>query len=81
MIKADKAYSRAATIPSFLKRPMSITEMSKQWDFILPHPDTKKRVNVFALSIYGSLSACWRAGEGSFIGCAQLLLAWFNSHY
>ncbi|MBA0845405.1 hypothetical protein Goarm_023147 [Gossypium armourianum] len=23
------------------------------WDLILAHPDTKKRVNVFALSIYG----------------------------
>ncbi|MBA0754972.1 hypothetical protein Gogos_020596, partial [Gossypium gossypioides] len=23
------------------------------------------------------LNACWRAGEGRFIGCAQLLLAWF----
>ncbi|MBA0788690.1 hypothetical protein Gotri_026321 [Gossypium trilobum] len=28
-----------------------------------------------------SLSACRRAGEGRFIGCAQLLLAWFHSHF
>ncbi|MBA0754971.1 hypothetical protein Gogos_020596 [Gossypium gossypioides] len=27
------------------------------------------------------LNACWRAGEGRFIGCAQLLLAWFHSHF
>ncbi|MBA0786967.1 hypothetical protein Gotri_027877, partial [Gossypium trilobum] len=30
-IKADKAYSRAATIPTFLKRLMSIMKMSEQW--------------------------------------------------
>ncbi|MBA0856006.1 hypothetical protein Goshw_022058 [Gossypium schwendimanii] len=83
------------------------------------HPDTKKRVDVFALSIYGlvvfpkalghigevvtnlfdrlskrvrpvptilaetfrSLNACRKAGDGRFIGCAQLLLAWFHSHF
>ncbi|MBA0754160.1 hypothetical protein Gogos_020776, partial [Gossypium gossypioides] len=82
-------------------------------------PDTKKKVDVFALSIYGliifpkalghideavtdffdrldrrvtpvsmilaktfrSLNACRRTGEGRFIGCAQLLLAWFHSHF
>ncbi|MBA0789223.1 hypothetical protein Gotri_026653 [Gossypium trilobum] len=79
----------------------------------------KKRVDVFALGIYGlvvfpkalghideavsdlfdqldkrvtpvstilaktfrSLNACQRAGEGRFIGCAQLFLAWFHSHF
>ncbi|MFQ6637012.1 hypothetical protein Gotur_013267, partial [Gossypium turneri] len=72
-IQADKAYSRAANVSTFLKRLMSITGMSEQWvaarikhkgdskyipwkilrDLILAHPDTKKRVDVFALSIYG----------------------------
>ncbi|MBA0612798.1 hypothetical protein Godav_013354 [Gossypium davidsonii] len=89
---------------------MNITGMN----LILAHPDTKKKVDVFALSIYGliifpkalghideavsdlfdrldrrvtpvpvilaeafrSLSTCQRTGEGRFIGCAQLLLAW-----
>ncbi|MFQ6642309.1 hypothetical protein Gotur_017326 [Gossypium turneri] len=98
-IQVDKVYSRAANI--------------------LAYPDTKKRVDVFALSIYGlvifpktlghidevvtdlfdqldrkvtpvpiilaktfrSLSACRRMGEGRFIGCAQLLLVWFHSHF
>ncbi|MFQ6658400.1 hypothetical protein Gotur_027683 [Gossypium turneri] len=99
--------------------------VSKLWDFtrvsdlILAHPDARKKVDVFALSIYGlfmfpktlghvdeavtdlfdrlekrvtpvpamlaetfrSLNACRRAGEGRFIGCAQLLLAWFHSHF
>ncbi|MBA0881028.1 hypothetical protein Goshw_029691 [Gossypium schwendimanii] len=88
-------------------------------DLILAHPDVKKKVYSFALSIYGlvvfpkalgnfdnavtdlfdwldkrvtpvqvilaetfrSLNACRRAGEGRFVGCAQLLLAWFHSHF
>ncbi|MBA0610423.1 hypothetical protein Godav_011280 [Gossypium davidsonii] len=88
-------------------------------DLILVHPDTKRKVDVFALSIYGlmifpralgyineavtdlfdrldrrvtpvpailaetfrSLTTCRRAGEGRFIGCAQLLLVWFHSHF
>ncbi|MBA0877353.1 hypothetical protein Goshw_012180, partial [Gossypium schwendimanii] len=28
-----------------------------------------------------SLSTCRRVGEGRFIGCVQLLLAWFYSHF
>ncbi|XP_012435464.1 uncharacterized protein LOC105762099 [Gossypium raimondii] len=85
-------------------------------DLILAHPDGKKKVDVFALSIYGlvifpralghvdeavsdlfdrlgkgvtpvpailaetfrSLNACRRDGEDRFIGCAQLLIAWFH---
>ncbi|MFQ6668122.1 hypothetical protein Gotur_033894 [Gossypium turneri] len=88
-------------------------------DLILAHPDARKKVDIFALSIYGlilfpkilghvdeavtdlfdlldkgvtpvpvilaetfrSLNACRRKGEGRFIGCAQLLLAWFHSHF
>ena len=88
-------------------------------DLILAHPDARKKLDVFALSIYGlvvfpktlghvdeavadlfdrldkkvtpiwailaetfrSLSACRKAGEGRFIVCAQLLLAWFYSHF
>ncbi|MBA0648728.1 hypothetical protein Goklo_016397 [Gossypium klotzschianum] len=88
-------------------------------DLILVHPNTKKRVNIFTLSIYELvifpkvlghvdnavldlfdrldkrvtpvsiilaktfryLSACQRVGEGRFIECAQLLLAWFHGHF
>ncbi|XP_016683855.2 uncharacterized protein [Gossypium hirsutum] len=88
-------------------------------DLLLAHPDVRKKVDVFALCIYGlmvfpkvlghideaitdlfdrldkgvtpvpvilaetfrSLNACRRAGEGRFIGCAQLLLGWFHSHF
>ncbi|MBA0878123.1 hypothetical protein Goshw_015422 [Gossypium schwendimanii] len=88
-------------------------------DLILTHPDVRKKLDVFALSIYGLvvfpkalghvdeavadlfdrldkkvtpismilvetfrlLSAYRKVGEGRFIGCAQLLLAWFQSHF
>ncbi|MBA0798659.1 hypothetical protein Gohar_009228 [Gossypium harknessii] len=30
-IKADKAYSKAANVLTFLRRLMSITRMSEQW--------------------------------------------------
>ncbi|MBA0747812.1 hypothetical protein Gogos_004695, partial [Gossypium gossypioides] len=88
-------------------------------DQILAYPDTKKKVDIFVLSIYGlvifpkalghideaitdlfdqldrritpvpailaetfrSSSVCRKAGEGRFIGCVQLLLAWFHSHF
>ncbi|MBA0700781.1 hypothetical protein Goari_005528, partial [Gossypium aridum] len=62
-------------------------------DLILAHLDTRKKVDIFVLSIYGVmpiptilavtfryLSAFRRAGEERFIECAQLLLAWFHSH-
>ncbi|KAG8489523.1 hypothetical protein CXB51_017538 [Gossypium anomalum] len=93
------------------------------WDalkgLILTHPDETKRVDVFALSLYGlmvfpralgyvdeattdlfhrlskrvtsvpailaetfrSLGTCRKAGADRFVGCAQLLLAWFYSHF
>ncbi|MBA0575562.1 hypothetical protein Golob_027493 [Gossypium lobatum] len=48
----------------------------------------KKRVDVFALSIYELIifpkalgHVDERAGEERFIKCAQLLLAWFHSHF
>ncbi|MBA0672432.1 hypothetical protein Goklo_029208, partial [Gossypium klotzschianum] len=30
---------------------------------------------------FRSLNACRKTGEGRFIGCAQLLLVWFHSHF
>ncbi|MBA0576945.1 hypothetical protein Golob_027999 [Gossypium lobatum] len=138
-IQVDRAYSRAISVPTFLKKLMNITRMSEQWvtarikqkgdskciplnnlkDIILAHPDTKKKIDVFALNIYDlvifpkalghvdeavtdlfdrldkrvtqvptilaktfrSLNAYRRAGEGRFIGCAQLLLEWFHNHF
>ncbi|MBA0729678.1 hypothetical protein Golax_025725 [Gossypium laxum] len=44
----------------------------------------KKKVDIFSLSIYETfrlLNACQKSGEGRFIGCAQLLLVWFHSHF
>ncbi|MFQ6671622.1 hypothetical protein Gotur_036109 [Gossypium turneri] len=138
-IQADRVYSKATNVPTFLKKLVGITGMSEQWvvarikqkgdskcipwrnlrDLIPAHPDTKKKMDIFALSVYGlvvfpkalghvddavtdlfdrlntgvtpvpiilaetfrSLNECRRAGEGRFIGCAQLLLAWFHSHF
>ncbi|MBA0785323.1 hypothetical protein Gotri_026162 [Gossypium trilobum] len=71
-IQADRVYSRAVNVPTFLKKLISITGMSEQWvaarikqkgdrkcipwknlrDLILAHPDTKNKVDVFALSVY-----------------------------
>ncbi|KAG8471784.1 hypothetical protein CXB51_036386 [Gossypium anomalum] len=42
-IQVDRIYSKAANGPAFSKRLMNITGISEQW----------KRVDVFALSIYG----------------------------
>ncbi|MBA0756438.1 hypothetical protein Gogos_021902 [Gossypium gossypioides] len=105
--------------PELKKRDSKCIYWKSLRDLILAHPDTKKRVDVFALSISGlvifpkalghideavsdlfnrldksvtpiptilaetfrSLSACRRAGEGRFIGCVQLLLAWFHNHF
>ncbi|MFQ6654627.1 hypothetical protein Gotur_025535 [Gossypium turneri] len=54
-------------------------------DAILTYPDVRKRRITPILAIlaetFRSLSTCRKAGEGRFIGCAQLLLAWFHSHF
>ncbi|KAG8501836.1 hypothetical protein CXB51_004103 [Gossypium anomalum] len=69
----DRIYSRAASVPTFWKKLMTITGMREQWitarikekgeckciswdalkGLILTHPDETKRVDVFALSLYG----------------------------
>ncbi|MFQ6667446.1 hypothetical protein Gotur_033471 [Gossypium turneri] len=38
-------------------------------------------IPVILVETFRSLSACRKTGEGRFIGCAQLLLAWFHSHF
>ncbi|MBA0788257.1 hypothetical protein Gotri_027197 [Gossypium trilobum] len=38
-------------------------------------------VPVILAETFRSLTTCRRAGEGRFIGCAQLLLVWFHSHF
>ncbi|KAG8498341.1 hypothetical protein CXB51_006877 [Gossypium anomalum] len=38
-------------------------------------------VPIILAETFRSLNVCRRAGEGRFIGCAQLLLAWFHSHF
>ncbi|KAG8492480.1 hypothetical protein CXB51_009543 [Gossypium anomalum] len=112
--QVDRIYSRAANVPTFWKKLMTITGMSEQWitarikekgeckciswdtlkGLILTHPDETKKVDVFALSFkkvtsvpailaetFRSLGTCRKAGVGRFVGRAQLLLAWFYSHF
>ncbi|MBA0875897.1 hypothetical protein Goshw_011613 [Gossypium schwendimanii] len=38
-------------------------------------------ISTILAKTFRSLSACRKAGEGRFIGCTQLLLAWFHSHF
>ncbi|MBA0670912.1 hypothetical protein Goklo_025315 [Gossypium klotzschianum] len=38
-------------------------------------------VPVILAETFRFLSACQSMGEGRFIGCAQLLLVWFHSHF
>ncbi|MBA0859819.1 hypothetical protein Goshw_011142, partial [Gossypium schwendimanii] len=86
-IQADKAYSRATNVPNFLKRLMSIAGMTLVYinDAVSDLFDQlDKRVTpvpAILAETFRSLSACRRAGEGRFIKCAQLLLAWFYSHF
>ncbi|MBA0788297.1 hypothetical protein Gotri_026870 [Gossypium trilobum] len=44
-IQVDKAYSRASSVPTLLKKLMNITGMSKQW--LLPESNRKVTVSVF----------------------------------
>ncbi|KAG8481217.1 hypothetical protein CXB51_025974 [Gossypium anomalum] len=50
-------------------------------DLILAHPDKKKRVNVFPLSIYRSLVHAEEQVKEDLSVWAQLLLAWFHGHF
>ncbi|MFQ6646241.1 hypothetical protein Gotur_019108 [Gossypium turneri] len=36
-VQVDKAYSRAANVPTFLKKLMNITGMSEQWHLWFSH--------------------------------------------
>ncbi|MBA0717336.1 hypothetical protein Golax_005167, partial [Gossypium laxum] len=74
-IQVDKAYSRAVNVPTFVKKLMNITRMSEQW------VTTVTPVPAILAKTFRSLNACRRTGDERFIGCAQLLLAWFHSHF
>ncbi|MBA0637544.1 hypothetical protein Godav_029470, partial [Gossypium davidsonii] len=80
--QVDKAYSRAAIVLTFLKKLMNITGMN-----------TRKKVDVFALSIYGlvvfpkALGHVDEAVTDLFdrldkgVTPVPLLLAWFHNHF
>ncbi|KAG8490344.1 hypothetical protein CXB51_016097 [Gossypium anomalum] len=58
----DKAYSRAVTVPTFLKKLMNIKGMNEQW---VPPESSKKVTPVPAIlaETFRSLNACRRTGE------------------
>ncbi|MBA0729009.1 hypothetical protein Golax_025889, partial [Gossypium laxum] len=79
-IQVDKAYSIAVNAPTFLKKLMNITGMT--------HPDTKKKFDVFALSVYGLVVFPKALGHIDKVITdlfdrldKRLLLAWFHSHF
>ncbi|MFQ6659953.1 hypothetical protein Gotur_028642 [Gossypium turneri] len=90
--QVDKVYSRAINVATFSKKLINIIGMIV-FPKALGHVDETvtdlfnrldKRVTpipVILAETFRSLSACRKAGEGRFIGCAQLLLAWFHSHF
>ncbi|MBA0637126.1 hypothetical protein Godav_029698, partial [Gossypium davidsonii] len=81
-IEADRVYSRAVNVPTFLKKLINITGMN-----------AKKKVDVFALSVYGlvvfpkALGHVDEAVTDLFdrldkrVTLVPLLLAWFHSHF
>ncbi|MFQ6659554.1 hypothetical protein Gotur_028410 [Gossypium turneri] len=90
--QVDKVYSRAVNVPTFSKKLVNITGMIV-FPKALGHVDEAitdlfdrldKRVTPISAILaktFRSLSACRKAGDGRFIGCAQLLLTWFHSHF
>ncbi|KAA3462353.1 Nucleoside-triphosphatase THEP1 [Gossypium australe] len=51
-----------------------VTDLFDQLDKVVTH------MPAILAETFRSFNACRRTGEGRFIGCAQLLLAWFHSH-
>ncbi|MFQ6655888.1 hypothetical protein Gotur_026242, partial [Gossypium turneri] len=90
--QVNKAYSRAAYVPAFWKKLMNIMGMSEQWiatrikqkgyideavsDLFDRLDKGVTPILAILAETFRSLNACRRYGEGRFIGCAQLLLAW-----
>ncbi|MBA0880195.1 hypothetical protein Goshw_013568 [Gossypium schwendimanii] len=88
-IQVDKIYSRAANVLTFTKNIYGLVIFSKALGHINEtvtdlFDQLDRRVTPVPAILpetSRSLSACRRTGEGRFIGCAQLLLAWFHSHF
>ncbi|MFQ6658072.1 hypothetical protein Gotur_027495 [Gossypium turneri] len=72
-IQVDKAYARAAYVPTFLKKLMNIIEMRHVEEAVANLFDRlDKRVTLVPAILaetFRSLNACRRVGEGRFIEC------------
>ncbi|MBA0788013.1 hypothetical protein Gotri_026263, partial [Gossypium trilobum] len=62
--------------------PKALGHIDEAVTNLFDRPDKRVTpVSVILAETFRSLNACQRAGEGRFVGCAQLLLAWFHSHF
>ncbi|MBA0880043.1 hypothetical protein Goshw_017871 [Gossypium schwendimanii] len=85
-IQVDKVYSRAANVLTFTKKlvifPKVLGHIDEAVTDLFDQLDRRVTLVLAILpETFRSLSACRRTGERRFIGCAQLLLVWFHSHF
>ncbi|MBA0877761.1 hypothetical protein Goshw_012338 [Gossypium schwendimanii] len=88
-IQVDKVYSRTANVLTFTKNiyglvifPKALGHIGEAVTDLFDQLDRRVTpVPTILAETFRSLSACRRMGEGRFIGCAQLLLVWFHSHF
>ncbi|MBA0648636.1 hypothetical protein Goklo_016329, partial [Gossypium klotzschianum] len=80
-IQVDKVYSRVVNVPTLLKKLMNITGMSEQWSSSPKPWVTLMKQSLILVDAFRSLNECRRTGKGRFVGCAQLLSAWFHGQF
>ncbi|MBA0881029.1 hypothetical protein Goshw_029691 [Gossypium schwendimanii] len=77
-----KVYSFALSIYGLVVFPKALGNFDNAVTDLFDWLDKRVTpVQVILAETFRSLNACRRAGEGRFVGCAQLLLAWFHSHF
>ncbi|MBA0876958.1 hypothetical protein Goshw_021885, partial [Gossypium schwendimanii] len=85
-IQVDKVYSRTANVLTFTKKlvifPKALGHIDEAVTNLFDQLDRRVTpIPAILAETFRSLSACRRTGEERFIGCAQLLLVWFHSHF
>ncbi|KAA3465694.1 Nucleoside-triphosphatase THEP1 [Gossypium australe] len=85
-IQTDKAYSRvdvfALSIYGLVIFPKALGHIEDAVSDLFDKLDKGVTpIPAILAETFRSLNACRRAGEGRFIGCAQLLLSWFHCRF
>ncbi|KAL1144394.1 hypothetical protein V6Z11_A11G227900 [Gossypium hirsutum] len=88
-IQADRTYSRPKRVDAFalslyglIVFPKALGHIDEAVSDLFDRLDKGTTpVPAILAETFRSLNTCRRAGEGRFIGCAQLLLAWFHSYF